>query len=175
MGKLPNDPLRELIAQGRAKGLTWADALREAGVERPVRQASIYSRDPIVLARVEELLAETADKTKMDLTRLFALYVTQATYDPLEFVDITSHHDLEKVPEELRRAVIKGWKYDKQGRLMLDLVDKSTAMTALARHLSFFNDTLKVDVTDFEAELRRAEIAAGVVVDAAAERLAHDA
>jgi hypothetical protein len=149
----------ERFAQARARGLSIADAANEAGWRGGVSgYGGTMSNSPEVLRRIAELHTPAIAKTVMTIEKLLADFVEQGTYDPSIFEEVTSPLDLRLlVDEPVRRLLVKGWKWDRQGRFILDLVDKEKAMDRIARHLSFYNDTLKVDVSDFDRMLDAAE------------------
>ena len=93
----------------------------------------------------------------MTVQSLFDMMTKQGTYDPYMFDEVKSPSDLRNIPEEIRRLLIKGWKWDKNGRFMLELVDKEKALDRLARHLAFYNDSLKLTTTDYGDLLSKAE------------------
>lgn len=156
-GPLAN-PRWEKFAQARARGLSQADAATEAGYKYNPSNAAQLNQKQQVLARIAELQAPAVRQTVITVQSLFDMMTTQGTYDPAIFEEVKSPSDLrEMVPEEVRRLLIKGWKWDKQGRFMLELVDKERALDRLARHLAFYNDSLKLTTTDYSDLLAKAE------------------
>lgn len=155
-GTLKN-PRWEQFAQARARGLSQADAAVEAGYEYNPSNAARLNRNEQVLARIAELQAPALRQTAITVQSLFDMMTKQGTYDPYMFDEVKSPSDLANIPEEIRRLLIKGWKWDKQGRFMLELVDKERALDRLARHLAFYNDSLKLTTTDYSDLLAKAE------------------
>jgi hypothetical protein len=157
----PSKPLPDLrwerYAQARAAGEPDAAARRIAGLtgwRRRQTLANPYAVDE----RVEWLIAELARTTIATPEDVFRLFALRATFDPAIFEGVNSLEDLRTmVSEEMRRALVKGWGYDRKGRFVLQLVDKDNALDKLARHLSFYNDTLRVENLDYDAALARAE------------------
>ena len=147
----------EKFAQARAKGMSQADAAVAAGYPYNDGNAARLNGNERVIARIAELQAPAIRETVMTVQSLFDMMTKQGTYDPKLFQEVKSVDDLDLIPEEIRRLLVKGWKWDKNGRFMLDLVDKERALDRLARHLAFYNDTLKVTTTDFGALLDKAE------------------
>jgi phage terminase small subunit len=147
----------EKFAQARAKGMSQVAAAVAAGYPENDSNAARLNRNERVLARIAELQAPAIRETVMTVQSLFDMMTKQGTYDPKLFQEVKSVDDLDLIPEEIRRLLIKGWKWDKQGRFMLELVDKEKALDRLARHLAFYNDTLKVQSTDYTDLLKRAE------------------
>lgn len=155
-------PLRnarlEAFARARSEGKTIAQANVEAGWSHDSGYAGRMSRNPEVLRRIAELQQPAIQKTIITIEQLFQTFVDQGTFDPAIFDEVQSLADLRhRVDEPTRRLLVKGWKYDRQGRFLLELVDKEKALDRIARHLSFYNDTLKVDVSDFDKMLEEAE------------------
>lgn len=147
----------ERYAQARARGLSQVDAAVEAGYEYNTSNAARLNANERVQARIAELQAPAVRQTAITVQSLFDMMTKQGTYDPYMFDEVKSPSDLANIPEEIRRLLIKGWKWDKQGRFMLELVDKEKALDRLARHLAFYNDTLKVQTGDFADLLKKAE------------------
>ena len=152
----------EAFAQLIAQGVKQVDAYERAGYEGTAghcgQHASRLQAKPEVARRIVELQRPAVEKTVITIEQLFATFLDQGTYDPSIFDEVKSPEDLRQlVDESTRRLLVKGWKYDRQGRFLLDLVDKEKALDRIARHLSFYNDTLKVDVGDFDKMLEAAE------------------
>jgi len=144
----------ERFAQARAAGLGPGPASVEAGFalgpKGHVSHAvcTMASR-PVVMARIAELMRPGAERVTLEISQLFEAILEQATFDPVIFQDVNSLADLQEVPELYRRLFVKGWKYDRHGNFVLDLVDKDVAMDRLARHLSFYRDVMRVEVVDY--------------------------
>lgn len=156
-GPLEN-PRWEKFAQARARGLSQDEAAVEAGYTPNRSNSSRLNANDRIIARIAELQAPSVRKTAITVQALFDMMTTQGTYDPAIFEEVKSPSDLrEMVPEEVRRLLVKGWKWDKQGRFMLELVDKERALDRLARHLAFYNDSLKLTTTDYSDLLAKAE------------------
>lgn len=165
-------PAYEELARLVASGRDWREAVVEAGIRHPTWR--VLCRDPDVRARVAQLQAEMAARAvapdpvspsaspsaTLTVNDLRAIFEGQGTFDPAVFEGVNSLAELrERVPEHLRRLLVKGWRYDKQGNFVLELCDKDTALDRLARHHGFYNDKLNVQHTGFEALLRAAEAA----------------
>jgi hypothetical protein len=135
------------------------DAAYEGAGYKPSRHnAHALNTKQHIVRRIQELQAPAAAKVMLTIEQLYETFLQQGTYDPAVFDEVKSPEDLRtKVDETTRRLLVKGWKYDRQGRMILDLVDKEKAMERIARHQSFFNDTLKVDMGNFGSLLERAE------------------
>lgn len=156
-GPLKN-PKHEAFAQHLAKGEPAVRAFELAGYASSEKNASRLKNNDVVWARVMELQAPAVAKTMLTIEQLYEAFLKQGTYDPSVFDAVKSPEDLRhNVDETTRRLLVKGWKWDRQGRFMLDLVDKEKAMERIARHQSFFNDTLKVDMGSFGSLLDKAE------------------
>jgi phage terminase small subunit len=86
----------------------------------------------------EERANATSDEVLREINRM-------AMIDPIDLVDVKSPEDIKTLPESVRRAIV-GWKWDRNGRFMIELA-KQSAVDMLARHHSLFNDKLKIDAT----------------------------
>lgn len=127
--------------------------------------ASALRTMPAVRNRVAVLQGATTEDIKITTESLLAMFTAQATFDPAIFKGINTPEELEaKVSEKDRRLYVKGWKHDRAGRMVLDLVDKSEAANRLARHVSFYNDTVKVDLSGFMARVAAARARQAQVV-----------
>lgn len=156
-GPLKN-PKHETFCQLRAQGATQEAAYVEAGFKPNRQNAYKLSTKDYIVRRIAELTAPALKKTMLTIEQLYQTFLDQGTYDPSVFADVKTPEDLrDKVDEATRRLLVKGWKFDRTGRVILDLVDKEKAMERIARHQSFFNDTLKVDMGSFGNLLERAE------------------
>lgn len=158
MGKPLENARHEKFAQLRATGMSQLDAYVGAGYRASISNAHRLSTNEKVVNRVKELQAPAIAKTMLTIEQLYDTFLKQGTYDPAIFEEVQSPADLRtKVDETTRRLLVKGWKYDRQGRFLLDLVDKEKAMERIARHQSFFNDTVKVELGSFGDLLDKAE------------------
>lgn len=86
----------------------------------------------------EERANATADEVLREINRM-------AMVDPADYADVKSPADIKGLPEHVRRAIV-GWKWDRNGRFVMEFA-KQSAMDMLARHHSLFNDKLRVDAT----------------------------
>lgn len=153
----------ELVAQERAKGASWEDACKAAGLNGASGNTQRMASNEWIANRVRELQAPAVEETIITIKELARIFREQGTFDPTIFDGVNSLSDMKtKVDEATRRLLVKGWKYDRQGRFVLDLVDKDTALDRLARYLGLYNDRLKVEVTSFDDLLAKAERAAGL-------------
>lgn len=163
-----NNPRREAYATARAKGMTRKDAMEAAGYAPNGIKLDV-DRDPEVVARISELMAPAVERVTVSVQELMEMFVSQGTYDPIIFENVDSLTTLkEKVPEALRRILVKSWKWDKNGKFTLILVDKDVAMDRIARHLSFYRDVMRVETVDYGSLLAKAEEAAGVTIEGTA-------
>jgi phage terminase small subunit len=81
-----------------------------------------------------ERLRATADDVVLEITRL-------AMFDPAKLIDVKSPADIAALPEDVRRAIV-GWKWDKQGRFVIELA-KQGALEMLGRHHGLFKDKVE--------------------------------
>lgn len=132
--------------------------------------------DADVALLIQKHSQKRAEKTNITAERVLQEIECMAMYDPAEFClehdlelsgrgdkfyGLTGPGDIKALPEGVRRA-ITGWSWDKAGRFVVKLADKSKALDQLARHLSLYNDKIAVDVTDALADrLARAKARAG--------------
>lgn len=156
----------ETFAQERASNKSLEDAATAAGYRNGSRQGHLLMKNDKVAARVAELQRPAAEKAMITIEQLFSKFTEQGTFDPAVFENVGSLTDLKNmVDEPTRRLLVQGWRYDKQGRFILELVKKDAALDRIARHLSFYNDTVKLDVGDYASRLANARAKA----DAAAK------
>lgn len=154
---------KELFARARAEGQSIEEAGKTAGLAPKSGYTHGLSRTPDVQRRIRELQSEAVEETLLTVRQLFDTITKQAFFDPTIFGDVRSLEDMkEKVPEEIRRMLVAGWDWDKQGRFRIKLVDKDRAIDRLARHLEFYNDTQTINIGDFSSRLAAARAALGV-------------
>lgn len=140
-----------------------------AGYAASSVNSNAMDRDPAVQGRIAVLIAPVAEQVAVTVQELMEMFVSQGTYDPIIFEGVESLTDLkEKVPEALRRILVKSWKWDKNDNFTLILVDKDTAMDRIARHLSFYRDVMRVETVDYGALLAKAEQSAGLTIEGTA-------
>ena len=156
-----NDPRAERYCQARAAGMSGVQAYAQAGYEgNPDAGSNVrqIERRAHVQARIRYLTAEAIAPMRLNIETLFNHIQEQGTFDPVVFEGVKSLTDLKsKVDEPTRRLLVKGWKFDKYGNFILELVDKDVALDRIARHLSFYNDKVRVDMGTFGDTLARAE------------------
>lgn len=107
-------------------------------------QASRLLALPKIKAHVTKKHAKLMDKLEVSVERVLKERARMAFYDIGEVVDhmVKEPKDIAKLPEDLRQA-ITGWKYDRQGRFVLQLSDKNPHLTAIEKHLGMYDDSEK--------------------------------
>lgn len=110
--------------------------------------------------KVGDVAKVHAVKLEITAERVLEEIAAMALYDVSDLVEISKGgritslkhpRDIKKLPANVRKAV-KGWKWDKAGRFIVMLADRSKALDQLARHLSLYNDKLEVTGVDALAE-----------------------
>ena len=76
-----------------------------------------------------ERVKKTADDVVRELERL-------ALFDPADLTRITKPADINKLPEDVRRAIV-GWSWDRNGNFTVKMA-KESALEMLARHHGVF-------------------------------------
>ena len=122
-----------------------------------------------VVARIDELKAPIAKKTKMDAERLAQMVAECIEFDLTEWFDVThsGHHilkcDLSELPISVKKIMVQGWKLTKFG-VEVNLVSKQFLLDMQARFLSMYKDQVRVTNTyetktdeDIENELKELE------------------
>lgn len=134
-------------------------------------------KKPEIIAAIDAAMAKRADKLEISADRVLAEIARMAFYDPAELIEISREptddekagrefvgddvsiidgkiivglrepRDIKFLPEAIRRAIV-GWGYDRNNNFTIKLADKSKALDQLARHLSLYNDKLKVEGLD---------------------------
>lgn len=114
-----------------AAGYKASSAKRQAVklLARPTVKAMLAARTQALA----ETLQVTAERNLLERARL-------AYYDigRIAEADIQCPADIAKLPEDLRR-VITGWKWDKEGRFIIELADKHAHLTALDKNLGLYD------------------------------------
>ena len=126
----------------------YADCLNatKAALEAGYAKASAHVTGSRMLAlpHIRRELSKL-QKTRVEVAEITADRVIRelhimATWDAGWFsaYELESHKDFAKLPEHLSRAIV-GWKYDKLGKLVIQLADKARALEMLGRHFGSFN------------------------------------
>lgn len=115
-------------------------AIRSGYSKKTARQIGTENLDkPAIKAAIEEAntkllksLDITAERTLRERARL-------AYYDigALASAGLAGPADIANLPDEVRQAVV-GWKWDKDGRFVLEFADKNPSLAALERHLGLY-------------------------------------
>jgi phage terminase small subunit len=99
-------------------------------------------KKPEVAARINELMKERGERTRVTADRVLLEIERMAMYDPADLIEVNNHRDIAKLPEEVRRAIV-GWKYTGDGGFELKLV-KEKAIDLLAKHHGIAKDRVEV-------------------------------
>jgi len=147
------NPKHERFAQQLAQGKTADEAYQLAGYRENRGNAARMKANDSIVSRVAEIQGKGADKAELSVERVLREIQAMAFYDPASLVEtaIKKPQDIGKLPEEVRRSIV-GWSWDRQGKFVIKLADKSKALDQLARHLSIYNDKLDVNLTEGLAE-----------------------
>lgn len=70
------------------------------------------------------------------------------TYDPASIAShpMTGPQDIVTLPEDVRRAIV-GWSWDKDGRFVLKLANKTAALDQVFKVLGAYTEHVKIDAT----------------------------
>lgn len=92
-----------------------------------------------VQAIIQKRQREMLDKLKISTERTLRERARLAYYDigDLATASISQPSDISQLPEDVRQA-ITGWKWDKDGRLVLQFADKNPHLMAIERHLGVY-------------------------------------
>lgn len=116
-------------------------------------------KNPQVRAEIDRRRSELREKLQLDQETVLNGIKARAFYDVGEVAieGVKKPEDVIRLPLEVRMA-IDGWSWDKNGNFTLKFADRGKALDQLARHLSLYNDSLEVNVTENLAErMRRAK------------------
>lgn len=122
-------------------------------------------KKPEIAAAIAAAQSERSKRTEVTADRVLQEYAALAFYDPADIAAaaIDEPADIAKLPEHVRRAIV-GWKWDKDGNLVLSLSPKTPSLDALGKHLGMFREQIDVNVkTDLAAMIaaRRKRVAGG--------------
>lgn len=109
-------------------------------------QAHDLLKRPDVKEKVGAKVQKTMDNLEISVDRILKERARLAFYDPgdIALANIKKPGDIAKLPEDVRRA-ISGWKWDKEGRLVLLMAGKDASLTALERHKGMYVAEEKAD------------------------------
>lgn len=133
-------------------------AIRAGYSERTAKQTGAENLSkPVVRNAIAALTRTVSASTKITAERVLAEIGRMAFFDPADYVDVKNMADIAALPEHVRRAIV-GWGWDRNQNFTVKLADKSKALDQLARHLSLYNDKLKVEgLNDLADRLERAK------------------
>lgn len=110
---------------------------------------------PEIRARLQEAMEKLANSLEITAERTLRERARLAYFDIGEIARANPQkpEDIANLPRELRQAVA-GWKWDKDGRFIVEFIDKSAHLTALDKHLGLYEkDNLqKSGVADLSDE-----------------------
>jgi phage terminase small subunit len=137
------DPMRNKSKAAIRAGYAEKGATAQACqlMKRPIVQAAIAAGLVEQQARLD-VMAEKNNLLKCKADDVVLEMVRMAMFDPGDLVHVKTLDDIKELPEDVRRA-ITGWKWDRDGRLVLQL-GKEKAIEMLGRHHGLFNDKLDV-------------------------------
>jgi len=96
---------------------------------------------PKVLKELDRLKGERRQRIEANQNNVVQELISLGLYDPADIAgaEIGAPADIARLPEHIRRA-ITGWKWDRDGRFVLELADKARALELLGKHLAMFVD-----------------------------------
>lgn len=157
------NPRHELMAQELAKGANATAAYIAAGYKSYTSNSSRLRRDPVVVARVEELLASGAERTVVTVQSIveelakigFANMLDYVTLEPdgdavLDLTRLT--RDQAAAISEVIVAEYKGRRGAKargMRKVKFKLYDKKAALINLGNHLGMFKDKAELEMPQF--------------------------
>lgn len=97
-------------------------------------------RKPEIRAAINAALSRIIDGLEVSASRNLREHARLAYYDigAIAAANIKRPADIAKLPEDLRRC-ITGWKWDSEGRFVLQFADKNPHLTALDKHLGLYD------------------------------------
>jgi len=136
-----------------------AEAARRAGYSPRRADSKAYTllHLPAIQAEVRRRLDERRASADLVLDRLSA----QARNEASAYINDDGTVDLARLQAEGRGHLVKGIKYDRQGRMMVEFYDAQVALTLLGRHHRLFVDQVQlsgevdVEIHDYREELER--------------------
>lgn len=152
--------LRERFAREYIIDLNATQAVIRAGYSRKcaASKACKLLADPTVAALIASLKAQQFNRLEIKADRVLLELARMALVDPGELAKagIQCPEDIAKLPEDVRRTIC-GWKWDADGRFVIQWSAKQPALEALGRHFKLFVDRVEVkEVGGFAERLARA-------------------
>jgi phage terminase small subunit len=137
--------------------LNGAQAAIRAGYSEATAKeiASENLTKPNVQRRVQELMSERGERTRITADRVIQEIERLAMFDPKDLVYLANPQQIAELPEDVRRSIV-GWKYDKDGVLEIKLA-KEKALEMLGRHHRLFTDKVETKV-DGELEVKVSKV-----------------
>ena len=131
----------EYIRCGNGKSAAIAAGYSPKAAEQ---QGSELLKNPKVSEVLRKKQMAMLERLEISVERVLKERARMAFFDvgDLAAYKITEPADIAKLPHDLRQA-ITGWKYDRQGRFMVQLADKNAHLTALEKHLGMYEDSEK--------------------------------
>lgn len=129
---------------------------REYLIDKNATQAAIrsgysaktaHSSGPRLLAHVgiqqlvNKTIAKSLNKLDVSVERILQERARAALYDigDVAIANVNSPADIASLPYDVRSS-ITGWKWDKEGRFVVEMADKNAHLTALEKHLGMYSD-----------------------------------
>ena len=135
---------RQAFAEGILAGRSPRQAYEESGFKARGKDASTNSRGLLRETEVQAYLAarrmELRERTDVTAERVVQEMATIGFLDPAEIVAerLECPEDIAQLPEHVRRAIV-GWKYDRQGRFVVELAPKVAALDQLAKCFGLYH------------------------------------
>lgn len=155
-GLLEGKSQREAYRNAFPSSLNWKDTCVD-------NQASKLYRKPHIMARYNQLLAESVENTE-EIRKLIIeteMAIVKANIGDIFDIEPTADNSgIVSVPKgdlsKFDMRAVKSYKYDKNGRLMLELYDKQPAIASL-RELLAIKEKVDEDANKIEFELGEAD------------------
>lgn len=100
---------------------------------------------PDIRNEIKRLIEERSKRTEITAERVLEELGRLALYDPGEIgaAGISSPRDIEKLPEDLRRAIV-GWAWDRDGNFVVKLAAKTQPLDLLGQHLGLWKNRFEI-------------------------------
>lgn len=121
--------VREYLVDGNGRAAAmragYSEGRSKQEAQNLLRRKNVTDEIERLKSKVNARVETSAEDTLREIKRL-------AMFDPADLTDVHSPQDIKNLPEEVRRAII-GWKWDKEGRFMIQFA-KPNALDMLAKH-----------------------------------------
>ena len=119
-------------------GETKTEAARIAGYSTPEKQGSRLSKDPKIVAAINEYL-RTLEMGEHELIRRMS---QQARNEQANYIMPDGRIDLARIIADGNQHLIKGIRYDAKGRLLVEFVPAFDSQVQIGRYLKLWTDNV---------------------------------